>query len=89
LVPLRLREFAPKNAHRRCGDITIFVADYDSETVTGERSAFPCDVAGKSVQVMALTRRLTEATAYPLVDANRALQDLRGRRIEGAAVIVP
>jgi propanol-preferring alcohol dehydrogenase len=31
----------------------------------------------------------TETTPYALGDANRALQDLRGRRIEGAAVIVP
>jgi propanol-preferring alcohol dehydrogenase len=31
----------------------------------------------------------TETTPYPLADANRALQDLRNRRIEGVAVIVP
>jgi propanol-preferring alcohol dehydrogenase len=31
----------------------------------------------------------TQTTAYPLADANRAIGDLRGRRIEGAAVLVP
>jgi propanol-preferring alcohol dehydrogenase len=28
-----------------------------------------------------------ETTAYPLADANRALDDLRGGRVSGAAVL--
>lgn len=31
----------------------------------------------------------THVTPYPLADANRALDDLRGGRLEGAAVLVP
>ncbi len=31
----------------------------------------------------------TSATPYPLADANRALDDLRGGRLQGAAVLVP
>ncbi len=31
----------------------------------------------------------TKVTTYPLTDANRALDDLRGGRVEGAAVLVP
>jgi propanol-preferring alcohol dehydrogenase len=31
----------------------------------------------------------TTTVAYPLADANRALDDLRHGRIEGAAVLVP
>ncbi|HEY1752354.1 MAG TPA: zinc-dependent alcohol dehydrogenase family protein [Caulobacteraceae bacterium] len=31
----------------------------------------------------------TEVTLYPLADANRALDDLRGGRVKGAAVLVP
>ncbi|HEY7170467.1 MAG TPA: zinc-dependent alcohol dehydrogenase family protein [Vicinamibacterales bacterium] len=41
------------------------------------------------LEVAARLRIRTATTPYPLADANRALQDLRGRRIEGAAVIVP
>jgi propanol-preferring alcohol dehydrogenase len=41
------------------------------------------------LEVAARLRIQIETTPYPLADANRALQDLRGRRIEGAAVIVP
>jgi propanol-preferring alcohol dehydrogenase len=41
------------------------------------------------LQLAARLRIRTETTSYPLGDANRALADLRGRRIEGAAVIVP
>jgi alcohol dehydrogenase, propanol-preferring len=41
------------------------------------------------LEFAAKVRIRTETTAYALGDANRALQDLRGRRIEGAAVIVP
>jgi alcohol dehydrogenase, propanol-preferring len=43
-------------------------------------------------EFLALAGRLrihTQTTEYPLADANRALGDLRGRRIEGAAVLVP
>lgn len=41
---------------------------------------------------MALTRRIpvrTEVTPYALADANRALDDLRAGRVQGAAVLVP
>ena len=31
----------------------------------------------------------TSTTVYPLEDANRALDDLREGRLEGAAVLVP
>ena len=31
----------------------------------------------------------TSITEYPLIDANRALDDVRAGRIEGAAVLVP
>jgi propanol-preferring alcohol dehydrogenase len=31
----------------------------------------------------------THVRAYPLADANRALGDLRDRRLTGAAVLVP
>jgi propanol-preferring alcohol dehydrogenase len=41
------------------------------------------------LEVAARLRIRTETTPYPLAQANRALGDLRGRRIEGAAVIVP
>jgi len=41
------------------------------------------------LQLAARLRIRTETTSYPLGEANRALEDLRGRRIEGAAVIVP
>jgi propanol-preferring alcohol dehydrogenase len=41
------------------------------------------------LDVAARLRIRTEIRAYRLADANRALQDLRGRQIEGAAVIVP
>jgi propanol-preferring alcohol dehydrogenase len=41
------------------------------------------------LEVAARLRIRTATTPYPLADANRALQDLRGRRIDGAAVIVP
>lgn len=41
------------------------------------------------LEVAARLRIRTETTPYPLTEANRALGDLRGRRIEGAAVIVP
>jgi propanol-preferring alcohol dehydrogenase len=41
------------------------------------------------LDVAARLRIRTETTPYPLAEANRALQDLRGRRVEGAAVIVP
>jgi propanol-preferring alcohol dehydrogenase len=41
---------------------------------------------------LALAGRLpikTQVTTYPLVEANRALDDLRSGRVEGAAVLVP
>jgi len=41
------------------------------------------------LQLAARLRIRTQTTSYPLGGANRALEDLRGRRIEGAAVIVP
>ncbi len=31
----------------------------------------------------------TEVTPYPLAEANRALDDLRAGRLQGAAVLVP
>ena len=31
----------------------------------------------------------THVTVYPLADANQALDDLRGGRLSGAAVLVP
>jgi propanol-preferring alcohol dehydrogenase len=31
----------------------------------------------------------TQVTLYPLLDANRALSDLRAGRLQGAAVLVP
>lgn len=43
-------------------------------------------------EFMAVARRMTIATSvtcYPLEDANRALDDLRSGRFEGAAVVVP
>jgi alcohol dehydrogenase, propanol-preferring len=41
------------------------------------------------LNLAARLRIRTETTSYPLDEANRALEDLRGRRIEGAAVLVP
>jgi propanol-preferring alcohol dehydrogenase len=32
---------------------------------------------------------VTQTTTYPLTEANRALDDLRAGRFEGAAVLVP
>ncbi len=37
----------------------------------------------------AAMRIKTHVVEYPLADANRALDDLRGGRIQGAAVLMP
>jgi propanol-preferring alcohol dehydrogenase len=41
------------------------------------------------LEIAARLRIRTQTAEYPLAEANRALADLRGRRIEGAAVLVP
>lgn len=44
---------------------------------------------GDFLRLAAQTRLRVHATAYPLTDANRALDDLRQGRITGAAVLLP
>jgi propanol-preferring alcohol dehydrogenase len=39
--------------------------------------------------VVARADIVTTTTAYPLIQANEALDDLRSGRLEGAAVLVP
>ena len=45
-----------------------------------------------AIEFLALAGRVrinTHVVEYPLADANRALQDLGGGRIQGAAVLIP
>jgi propanol-preferring alcohol dehydrogenase len=43
--------------------------------------------ATEFMRIVPDARVRTQATAYPLEDANRALSDLRGGRLHGAAVL--
>ncbi|MGH2962768.1 MAG: zinc-dependent alcohol dehydrogenase family protein [Solirubrobacterales bacterium] len=94
LVPVALRAVA-KGGTVVCAGIHMSdIPAFPYEILWGERSLR--SVANLTrrdgEEFMAIAPQVpvrTRATEYPLADANRALDDLRGGRVQGAAVLVP
>ena len=94
LVPLALRAVRP-GGRVVCGGIHMSdIPSFPYELLWGERSIH--SVANLTrrdgEEFLALAPRVpvrTEVTEYPLEDAQRALDDLRAGRFQGAAVVVP
>jgi alcohol dehydrogenase, propanol-preferring len=94
LVPAALRALAPGGAVVCAGIHMSEIPAFPYSILWGERSVR--SVANLTrrdgEEFMDLAPRVpvrTQTTAYPLGDANHALDDLRGGRVRGAAVLVP
>ncbi len=94
LVPAALRALAPGGTVVCAGIHMSDIPAFPYEILWGERSIR--SVANLTrrdgEEFMELAPRVpirAEATTYPLSDANHALDDLRGGRVRGAAVLVP
>jgi propanol-preferring alcohol dehydrogenase len=94
LVPVALRGLARGGTVVCAGIHMSDIPGFPYEILWGERSVR--SVANLTrrdgEEFMALAPRVpvrTAATPYPLSDANRALDDLRGGRVRGAAVLIP
>jgi propanol-preferring alcohol dehydrogenase len=94
LVPEALRRVKPAGtvvcAGIHMSDIPSFpYADLWQERVIRSVANLTRDDAREFLALAATLPIQTRTRAYPLADANAALADLRERRIEGAAVLVP
>jgi propanol-preferring alcohol dehydrogenase len=94
LVPTALRALAPGGAVVCAGIHMSEIPAFPYEILWGERSVR--SVANLTrrdgAEFMELAPRAgirAETTAYPMWDANHALEDLRRARVRGAAVLVP
>ena len=94
LVPVALRALARGGAVVCAGIHMSDIPAFPYSILWGERSVR--SVANLTrrdgEEFMDLAPRVpvrTQATAYPLGDANHAIDDLRGGRVRGAAVLVP
>jgi propanol-preferring alcohol dehydrogenase len=94
LVPTALRALARGGTAVCAGIHMSDIPAFPYEILWGERSL--CSVANLTrrdgEEFMALAPQVpvrTQTTHYPLRDANHALDDLRGGRVHGAAVLVP
>ena len=93
LVPTALRALAPGGAVVCAGihmsDIPSFpYADLWGERVIRSVANLTREDAADFLALAARTRIRTATSPYPLADANRALDDLRNGRYNGAAVLV-
>jgi alcohol dehydrogenase, propanol-preferring len=94
LVPAALRALAPGGVVVCAGIHMSDIPSFPYSVLWGERSIR--SVANLTrrdgAEFMEIAPRVpvrTQATEYPLGDANHALDDLRGGRVRGAAVLVP
>jgi alcohol dehydrogenase, propanol-preferring len=94
LVPVALRAMARGGTVVCAGIHMSDIPAFPYEILWGERSVG--SVANLTrrdgEEFMSLAPRVpvrTSVTSYPLRDANRALDDLRGGRVRGAAVLIP
>jgi alcohol dehydrogenase, propanol-preferring len=94
LIPAALRALAPGGTVVCAGIHMSDIPSFPYEILWGERSVQ--SVANLTrrdgEEFMELAPRVpvrTETTAYPLSDANLALDDLRAGRVHGAAVLMP
>jgi alcohol dehydrogenase, propanol-preferring len=94
LVPLALRALAPGGTVVCAGIHMSDIPAFPYEILWGERSVRSVAnlTRGDGAEFMQLAPRArvrTAVTPYPLSGANDALDDLRGGRVRGAAVLVP
>ncbi|HZZ34373.1 MAG TPA: zinc-dependent alcohol dehydrogenase family protein [Caulobacteraceae bacterium] len=94
LVPAALRA-VKKGGRVVCGGIHMSdIPAFPYEILWGERQVVSVanltrEDAHRFLEVALRAGVKTEVTRYPLADANRALEDLRSGRLQGAAVLVP
>jgi alcohol dehydrogenase, propanol-preferring len=94
LVPQALRAMAKGGCVVCAGIHMSDIPAFPYEILWGERSVRSVAnlTRGDGEEFMSVAPRVpvrTEVTGYPLGDANEALDDLRGGRVHGAAVLVP
>ncbi len=94
LVPQALRAMAKGGCVVCAGIHMSDIPAFPYEILWGERSVRSVAnlTRGDGEEFMSVAPRVpvrTEVTGYPLADANEALDDLRGGRVHGAAVLVP
>jgi alcohol dehydrogenase, propanol-preferring len=93
LVPVALRALAPGGSVVCAGIHMSDIPSFPYDILWGERilRSVANLTRRDGEEFMALVPKVpvrTEVTAYPLADANRALDDVRGGKVRGAAVLV-